>query len=331
MLNSLRIVRGAVSVERLIPVLSHFAFRDGNVCGYDGRVYINAPAVDVSLNLTVPARPFLAAVDAMSEGCTDESEVVLTPTDNGRLRISRGRMRVTLAAGPVDAFPFADPTGAKQKRVPRGLLKVFTTLRPFIGEDASRPWSASIKVHGGVALATNNVALMSVPMPPKTPAMTAVIPVQAIDELIRIGEEPLAVAVESNALTFFLSGGVWLRTNLLHDAWPDAEGLLQMVHDGAKVKRHPTTAWAAAVEAVRPFVPDVKHELLVLDKDHVRTLDGEQSAVYDGFKFGGSYTFHAAPLLAVLQVATRLDLSRYPRIPWTTEDGARGVLLGVPQ
>jgi hypothetical protein len=54
MLDSLQLVRGAVSKERLVPVLSHFAFRDGRVCGFDGRTYINAPAPDITLNLTVP-------------------------------------------------------------------------------------------------------------------------------------------------------------------------------------------------------------------------------------------------------------------------------------
>jgi hypothetical protein len=328
MLDSLQLVRGAVSKERLVPVLSHFAFRDGRVCGFDGRTYINAPAPDITLNLTVPARPFLAAYDAMSATEGGAAKIKLTRHDD-RLRISKGRMRVTLPAGPVDAFPFAEPDAAKSKRMPAGFLALLTALRPFVGEDASRPWSASVKIVDGVAYATNNIVLAAARMPTKGPAMKCVLPVQAIDELLRIALDPSHVTADDSAVTFHLPGGAWLRTSLLHDTWPDAKKTISASHAGARLKQYPTAEWADAVDSIRPFCPDVKHEVVVMEQGRIRTQEGEVSAEVGGWKFDGQYMFHIEPLLCVLRAATHLDLASFPRIPWTGPT-VEGVLLGMP-
>lgn len=328
MLESLRTVRGAVSTERLVPVLSHFAFRDGRVCGFNGRVFISAPAPEVELNVTVPARPLLTAYDAMAAD-GDTSDVTLTLLEDGRLRISKKRQRVTLPAGPVEAFPFADPTRTKRQRVPKGLLALFERLRPFVGDDASRPWSASVKLQGAVAYATNNIVLVQARTPDKCPLLTAVLPVQAIDELLRIGQEPTHMTVERDACTFYLPGDAWLRTVLLHDAWPDAAGVLKAAHAGAKLIAHATGQWAQAVEAVRPFCPDPKHEVVVMEGAEIRTLEGDTSASVEGFKFPAAYSFHVAPLLATLHAASHLSFAPYPRVPWRNTDGMLGVTLGL--
>lgn len=335
MLDSLQIVRGAVSKERLIPVLSHFAFKGGRVCGFDGRVYINAPAPDAaSLDVTVPARPFLTAYDAMRERAEQSEgalEVRLTHVaEENKVRVNCGRFRVTLPAGRTDAFPFMDSVGQKKRvKVGGGLLDVLALLRPFVGEDASRPWSASVRVCGAVAFATNNVALAAAGMPENWPLTDVVLPVQAVDELLRIGLEPTHVVVDAQSCTFYLPGDVWLRTALIAAPWPDAAGTLKAAFAGARLRAAPTARWVQAVEAVRPFCPDAKHEVVVLEGRTIKTLEGETSAeMEEEARFPTRCSFHIDPLLSVLRVATHLDLSRYPRVAWRGR-GVEGMLLGM--
>ncbi len=65
MLETLRMVRGAVNDRNLISVLTHVHIVDGTIYGGNGRVTIQAPFPKISDDpVTVPAKKFLQAVDA---------------------------------------------------------------------------------------------------------------------------------------------------------------------------------------------------------------------------------------------------------------------------
>jgi hypothetical protein len=52
MRDVLKFVSGAVSTKDVLPVLTHFAFRDQRVHGFNGRVHICAPLPAVTFNTT---------------------------------------------------------------------------------------------------------------------------------------------------------------------------------------------------------------------------------------------------------------------------------------
>jgi hypothetical protein len=200
---------------------------------------------------------------------------------------------------------------------------VLRALQPFIGEDASRPWCGSIKVVGNHAYATNNIVLVQAPL--AFPGSFA-LPVYAVEELLRIGSEPVGYALEDNAVTFYLPGDIWLRATLLENGWPDAAAALSAVHQGAKLRKVPP-GLRAAVERLVPFCPNPKLPMVRMADGAVQTEDGAMSATVGGFAgLGGTY--RAEPLLAVLAVAEKVDWTAAPRVPWSG-GGLLGVLMGV--
>lgn len=333
MRDVIKLVRGAVSTKGLLPVLTHFAVHEGHVHGTNGRVHLCAPAPELAHlpSFTVPAARLLSAVDA----CVGEPVLHLTAghctvTDSG------SRFRARLPVGSVQDFPLVAVPKASAKAWKRpgkgcALLPVLRVLRPFIGEDASRPWCPSISFRGAVAVATNNVILAALPLPKEWPLLPAfALPVAGVEELLRVGLEPTHAMVEEGAATFRLPGGAWLRCSLLAAEWPDAMAILHSLHEGAKLHKVPTTA-KLAVEQVTPFCPNPAHMAVELSGERVSTeTTGEvDAAVEDVTGLRGQGVYHAKPLLSVLEVATHADWSRYPRVPWRGADGLQGVLVGL--
>jgi hypothetical protein len=319
-------VRGAVSQRDLLPVLTHFAVSQGRIHGYNGRVHISAPAPSLAHlpGFTVPAQLALAALDACGE-----AEPVLEMAGD-KVRVTDGaNFSAVLPIGPIDAFPIS-PVPAKCKKLGNAqLLPVLRALRPFVGEDASRPWCASIKFHGAVAMATNNVAMAAMGLPKSWPlTLSCALPVFTVDELLRIGEEPVAVAPDGDhALFFYLPQQVWLRTVLVADGWPNAMAVLHSAHAGAVMRNIPA-GLLAAVQHVLPFCPDPHVPAIVLDKDQVTTQQGVSTARVAGFSHLAG-TYHATPLQLVLAAATGAAWDKAPRVPWKGPGGLDGVLMGM--
>lgn len=321
MRNTLNLVRGAVSTKDLLPVLTHFHIYEGRVQGGNGRIAIDAPCPELAgFDCTVPAERFLKAVDA----CDGEPKLKLT--DGGKLTISKGKFRATLPLADHTAFPKVAPPPQITSfldgiKLPP-LLPTLRRLFPFIGEDASRAWSCGVYLNGGYAWATNNVCLARVPI---RQFQNFVLPVFAIDELLRIGQEPVSIEAYENYVIFYFSGNWWMRCQKLEGAWPDVAAFMP-----AEPTAHawPAKQLAEAVRKVLPFCPDPKYPVVQTGPDGVGTLEGEMSALvgYDDLPAG---RFRAEPLLAALDAAASIDLSTYPKACYWKGEGIDGVLVGM--
>jgi DNA polymerase III sliding clamp (beta) subunit (PCNA family) len=320
MRDTLNLVRGAVSTKDLLPVLTHFHIYDGRVQGGNGRIAIDAPCPELAgFDCTVPAERFLKAVDA----CDGEPRLKLTA--GGKLIVSKGKFRAMLPLANHAAFPKITREHKHSVQTPRAkLLPVLRKLYSFIGEDASRAWSCGVFFSGGYAWATNNVVLARVPY---DEPRAYILPIFAVDELLRIGQEPAAIENEDNALSFGFVDGWWMRCQKLEGAWPDVAAFLPAQPSDSYA---PAKALADAVRKVQPFCPDPKHPVIQTGPEGVSTLDGDMSASvgHDGLPPG---RFRAEPLLAVLDAAAGIDLSTYPKACYWRGAGIDGVIVGLRQ
>jgi len=327
--NATSYVGGAVSNKNILPVLTHFGIREGRLHAYNGRVYITAPAAELDHlpSITVSAVPFTAAVRAAEA----TGQALKFDLKEKRLVLKAGKFRATIPVGQTEEFPFMGARPKMTKVKPGdGFLNQMRVLRPFIGEDASRPWSAAVRIVGGAMYATNNVSLVRAPAPEKWPVMDAAIPVFAVDELLRIGKEPLAVAQDATAMTFLLSEDVLLRSQLLEGEWPDVATMLTSLHQKAKYTAIPIDL----LERVRRVVPvsentDLPAVCFAGGKIYTQKGASGQGAEEEGLPGVEGAIFHADQLTKTLQVATGADWQKFPRVPWKGDDGLQGVVLGL--
>lgn len=327
MLETLKLVQGAVSSVTLIPVLTHFAFHHGRVRAFSGRLSIDAPLPELKhLTGTVPAEPFVKAVEA----CGGEEFSVVQYPDG--ITLESEHLEVSMPCGPLESFP-----GLEEDAIIKANLKcpemlaALRALRPFIGTDASRPWAMGILFDGAELAATNNTTIAMVTLP-RQMRRTFILPAPAVDELLRLNLPPRGFAVDSHRATFFLPGDVVLQTALVDGVWPKSPGLVvEEQTKGAKFKKLPPRLHAA-VQSLLPFCADPKAPVVFFDGEQIKTADGPLQGHVEGFKGLGACKFRVEPLLGVLEAAQEADFGRFPRVPWRgVQEGIalRGIVLGM--
>lgn len=316
MLNTLRLVHGSVSTKDLLPVMKHFYIYNERIQGQNGRVALDAPLPGMRVSLTVPAARFVKAVDA----CEDDPQLSITPQ---KVIIKSGRFRATLPIMANDAYPrdSADPSSTE---LTAPILPVLRNLVKFISDDASHLWSLGVKFFDGHAFATNNVTAVMTDYPMGD---NFTLPIWAIDEMLRINEEPTRYGIgmnandEPNSVTFHYHDGIWLKAYLIAQDFPGA--FIGLFSDWPEEFIPVPPGLKQAVEKVTPFCPDPKIPVIILSADGVSTIDGDQSAVIDGFEFDEEIRANSVMLQPVLDVAEEICFLN-PRL-YFMGNGIRGV------
>lgn len=260
MLEALRFVQGAIAKKDLVAALTHFRIQDGEVKGYNGMIALRSP-IPLNLNVTPKALPFIKAIQT----CRDTVSLHVTP--KGKLAVASGGFKAFVECLP-DAYPDVGPEGPRVELEP-GLLAALKTLLPFVSEDASRPWSRGILLRGQSAFATNNVVLVEYWLPAPAPIVVN-LPKAAVVELVRIGEDPVALQMTETNVTFHFTGGRWLRTQTFSSEWPDLAAILNR---GPGEQLPILDGFWEAVEDLAPFVGPIS--ALYLRNGSISTTRGE--------------------------------------------------------
>lgn len=316
MLTELKFVQGAVAKKDFVPALTHFAIAGGSVRGYNGTLALCSPIpFDVSCNPR--AEPLIKAIS----NCDDT--VQLSMTKAGRLSIKSGKFKAFIDCVEGDT-PHVMPEGSNVVMDGAVLLEAFKTVAPFIGDDASRPWSNGVLLSGQSAYATNNIMAVeywtgsSVPCPLN-------IPRAAIKEMLRINEAPTAVQLGPTSITFHYSGNRWLRTQLLATDWPDLGKVLDRESNPQPLDELLFTA----LEQVKPF-SDKLGRIFFKGGGKIAThTDDAEGASYEmeGFDHTGIYSFEMLMLLN--GTAKSIDWSTYPAPCMFFGDRLRGAIVGM--
>jgi hypothetical protein len=324
LIDVLRVVRGAVSSKDLVPILTHLAFKDGCITSFDGGMSIEVPCDDIAyLSCTVPSDRFIAAIEA----CGDSVPVIAI--EGSTLHVSTPTIQIKMPIGDVNDFPFNAAPSVSRLRVIPSFINVLKALRPFIGNDASRPWASGLLFRDSIAAATNNVVIAVKELARNVP-QEFILPAFAVDELLRIGEQPKAYMIEDHRVIFYLPSDIVFTARVIDDAWPKSPTVLvDELSEGASFLPIPE-GLCTGIEQLIPFVADVKTPIVEFENTIVRTLDAEVQGTLSGFENLGSCRFRAEPLITTLHSAAYADFSRFPRIPWRGADETlRGVLVGM--
>jgi len=318
MLSSLKFVQGAVSTKHFIPELKHFTIVDGVATGFNGTLALSSP-VDLSVDCAPKAAQLVKAI----EQCSDTVSLQLTKAN--RLRVLSGPFKVFVDCVELEGLPEQRPEGDDVPIDGEALMEALPKLLPFVGSDASRPWSNGVLLKGGSAFATNNVCLIEywlgagaqVPEPLN-------IPLAALKEMMRIGEAPVSVQASANSVTFHYEGHRWLRTQLYSTAWPNLTKVLE--RPSANLQPTPPNFFDG-LALLKPFL---EQDGLVHIKNGVlyTSQDEELGASYAApeIESDGVYVYRMLSLLE--PVAEKIDFDAYPDPLAFQGHRIRGVVLG---
>jgi len=316
MLSSLKFVQGAVAKKDFVAALQHFRIKDGLVKGFNGSLALCGP-IDLDLSVQPKALPFIKAIQA----CQDT--IALHVTDAGRLSVKSGRFKAFVDC-IQEEFPDIEPEGDTIK-MDGGLLKVLKKLAPFIAEDASRPWARGILFRGQSAFATNNVVIMEHWLGYTFPVEINV-PKSAVTELLRINEEPEAMQVTPNSVTFHFSNRRWLRSQTYSLDWPDIGKVLDRE---ATPRDFPEALFTSIHDCLIPFLEE-DGGIYFRDDGSITTSYAEGLGAAVQFEpFGAVGKYNAEQFMLLDGVAERIDLGTFPAPSLFYGDKVRGAIVGM--
>lgn len=315
MLSKLKFVAGAVAKKDLLPAMTHFVIEDGFVRSFNGTLAICSP-IPIDINCKPKA---LTLVKAIAQ-CKETATMAMTPA--GRLSIKSGKFRALIECveeSPIHVLPEGDILEINGTV----LLECFKILEPFVGDDASRPWSNGILLQGASAFATCNVVLIERWLGVNFPKVV-VIPLAAVREVLRVGEPPTHAQCTENSFTFHYSDGRWIRTQLLdHTAWPALDKILTRTSN-------PVPLVDAMFDGLATIKPFADKELRVYFNGstmstHTTDEEGARMEVED-MDMNGVYAIDMVQLLQ--GVAKTADFTAYPGPCAFFGDMIRGVIIG---
>lgn len=324
MLETLRLVRGAVSERNLVSVLTHFHVTpNGKIYGSNGRISIEAPfPVIHDAPITVPAIKFLRRVDQ----CEGDPELVVKGDTLYIKSKVRKKRRFHL---PLSKDEYHIPqTGGQRYEVPdpEAYLESIRRVEPFVSSDATRPWAMSILHKKNNLIATNNVVLAKtkVAWPDEFP--TFGLPDFAVHEVSRIKRKPKALWISENSVCLEMNDDIWVRSVIYDAEWP--EYVDDMVPDTSGLPSLPQDAEQVARDMAQADI-DERMPIVIFEGKKIRTREGDEGGEDELEGDVGNAAFQSTPLLLVLKYATHMDLTPFPKpCPWKGPN-IEGVIVGV--
>lgn len=315
MLTELKFVQGSVAKKDFLPALTHFVIEDGYVRGFNGTLALCSP-----IPFDIACKPKAATLIKAIGNC--EESILLSMTPTGRLSVKSGKFKAFIDCVEGDTV-HAMPEGDTVVIDGAVLLQAFKVLAPFIGDDASRPWSNGILLKGASAYATNNITLVEY-WTGVNVAEPLNIPRAAVRELLRIDEAPVSVQLSDKSITFHFDGGRWLRTQLFDTEWPD----LARVLNRESAPQPLNAELFDALKTVQPFVDKLGRIHFTPGRVQTSLEEGE-GAGYDlpGFEHTGIYQIEMLKLLE--GTAQAIDWSTYPNPCMFFGERLRGAIIGM--
>lgn len=314
MLSALKFVQGAVARKDFVPSLTHYNISNRTIRGFNGAVALCSP-IPLDLDVSPKADVFTKAIQACAEGAQ------LSMAEDKKLSIKSGSFQVFIDCLAED-FPRIEPEG-ETINIQGEFLKAIETLAPFIAEDASRKWATGVLFRGPSAFATNNVLLIEYWLGHNFPVEIN-ISKQAVQELLRIGEEPSSIQVSEASITFHYPNKRWLRAQNNPTTWPNVGAILEREASPAALD----PSFFRALDNVAPFVDDLGKVYFLEDSIATSTSKTIGAKVQlPGIKAGG--VFHVKQLQLLEGLATSIDFAMYPAPCLFFGEKVRGAIVGI--
>ncbi len=323
MLEALKFVIGAVAKKEFVPALTHFTIEcdhtTGQHCirGYNGLLAISSP-IPFDINCKPKAKQLFKAI----ANCTETVTLGVTP--GGRLAIKSGPFRVYVDCIDDPTEFSAMPEGDTLPICGERMIEALKIAFPFIGDDASRPWSNGVLFKDYSAFATNNITAVECWLGAQIYEPFC-IPRAAIVEMLRINEAPHHMQVTETSITLHYSNGRWIRSQLLPKDWPDLLKILNKPSNPVPLD----TKLFEGLEVIRPFVDKMGSIHFPGDgtiKTHFEEREGASFEI-EGFDHTGRYNIEMLRLLK--DRALTIDWSAYPTPVLWFGDKIRGAIMGM--
>lgn len=323
-------IKNALSNRDYISAYTHFHLKDGRVYASDGALTASAP-IDEQLEHVVPAEEFDKALQIFGSDAKYEwSEETLL--------VKKGKRRMTIRLLPPDQVALTEPASLWQV-VPSDFQECLKKIRPFISDDASRPWALTAWLkpdHAGrhVCIATNNITVTEIQMEQKSKfsvPLDVQIPNFAIDFLLAREQKVTHIAAEKNKVSFGFEDSSQVTSQLFAIKMPDqVPSMLDLLEKSSGDLFQLTDEWRDAYKHIVMLSPEEltigpeimkagrKQALLEIEIKSPSPRDTTKAESHWNPKF----------LSPIVDMAKYIDFGNYPKASAFFGPGIRGLIIG---
>lgn len=322
LIDQLKFVKGAVNTKGIIPELAHFKIKDGQVQGYNGSLALSSP-IDVDFECMPIADTFVKAIANCGE------DVALSLINESSLQVTSGTFNVRVKCLPLDNdIAHKAPEGDYFGLDGFDLLSTIKLLEPFIGKDATRPWSRGLFFKHNTIWVTNNIIAIECKMPTAEFPVMCNVPHDVIKEFVRLNQNPLGVQVSESSITFHYADGRWVKGKLLSQDWPDLSAVLgdftRTLVNGMPL----TEDFFNVINKLAHFT-DREDRLYFTGDSTVTTVPQKGEGASEFLEGTHRGVYHANILQLLHGVVTEIDFTSYPKPCKFIGPDLHGVVIGL--
>lgn len=326
-------VKNALSSKDYIASLTHFHLKNGEIFASNGAMTASCP-INEALEHVVPADELTKALTMFGKDASYEWTAET-------LTVKKGRRKMTVRLLQPDLVSFIEPVPVSFV-VGDGFIQRMQRIRPFLSDDASRPWALTAWLHINskgdlVWTATNNIAVVEVNavntdcMQEDTNEINCQIPNFALDFVIDRKSGLTGLGIAENKVTFYFADSSKMTTQLFVQKMPEqVSNILQDLYDthGAMFELKPE--WKQAYRDIIELGPDeimLSSNLMSAGRKQATIeIEIDTQPPQDTSKIASVY--HPKFLTPVVQEAKYIDFGAYPKPAAFFGDGIRGLIAG---
>lgn len=205
--------------------------------------------------------------------------------------------------------------------MPKDLVADLRQLLPFTSQNATQPWALGVQLFGNKAVATNNIAIVTVPTA-ETPSV--LFPIWCLEFLQQQEASPKSWEVMPDHVAFLWDNGAWVRTQLIDAVFPPVEAMLKDKWSEPRCAMKP--AWIEALA----YVVDLADIEIRLTPTRMYAVNGVlTSEVKIKSPIKQEQAWHGRTLLNALQISSHWAPAMYPEpCPFKGSNGLRGLIVG---
>lgn len=316
----------------LVPAFSQLHFYgEGRVQTTSGTITFDAPWPGNPLAVTVPMQPVIKCMQAAPD---EKARIVVNKKGDLMIKVSDYSSKLLPFQGE---YPLMDKMSAMPENcvaIPHkywneDVVQAVELLRPFVSDDATRPWSQYMLLRNGMLYATNNVAIARHALPElEFIGHDVLLDVGTIDHILRIralGHEVLRVRLNETELLCEFTDGAWTAYRSSAIAWPDVKRFDAVLKEGEDAVPENMLQKITTIANIAGTKPE--GAIYLYEHGALAQMETTSARVWCGaFKRSA---FMRSSLQQALGVADRWSVAEYPApVPFSGK-GVLGVLLGI--
>lgn len=310
-------IKEGLSTKSIMPAHRFYLVKDGMIYATDGRMTCGHPfPYD---------KTFCAGGAELDKLVSRMSGAISIELGEDDVTVKAGRLRGKIKTIDPKDWPY-ETVNEERSPVPPDLMKGLRLLRPFISDNATRPWALCVRAVNDTLYATNNVTAAAIPGI-ELDDIDVLIPNWAID-FVLAREGVTHWSHDKAHVGFHWSNGAWMSTRLI-DGTGFPETIEDVINKAGYATHKLTDDWKDAFNEITSLIDGqiVLREDKMVGRSKSEAMDVEVEA-FSVVPKDGESGWSVEYLSSVVACASHFNPDTYPAPSPFRGDGIIGVIIG---